>query len=640
MLSASSRRVLQCVQEPDWLIGRPCRFVRPFSIAQCRQHQFNSVKPDPTADPPGADSDDLQRLWQLCCLDTAQAQALALGEQIAAAGGADAAWGWMHVALAHARTGERQASERANQRARQFFADDPKGLAWCDEITAITLRRTGDYQGSADLQRDIDQRQGFERSQLMLFMAHNSRAITHKLLGHADETLRHFYAALRAATATGWTGPRITALCNLGGIHQDLFNLDDACAISEQALHAMQRSGSYTAWVHTCANLILTYHAMGEPDKARAMVEQLLTKTPPSLMPLLRGFHPYLALGHLGVAEVDAAMAYLDSGPAETLDDGDGQAMWAWLRARSLLAQDKAPAARAVAEAAVRERQLAGHAEAPYTEMQLTRVLSDACEACGDPAAALRYLRHSQQRYEQLVGRSARARFIALEFTHQLNEMQRQRDLAVSSRRSAESDREKLESLNQALRKQVAETEMLHARLREQALRDPLTGLHNRRYLFETAPGLLELARRQNTHLCVVLLDLDHFKLLNDTYSHQAGDMVLQRFSQLLTNMLRRSDVICRHGGEEFVAVMPDIDSDGAEAMLERLLQAVQSQRYELGGRRIPSGSFSAGIARFPRHGQTLEQLLSRADRALYAAKNQGRARIEQAPRTGFGSLV
>jgi diguanylate cyclase (GGDEF)-like protein len=105
--------------------------------------------------------------------------------------------------------------------------------------------------------------------------------------------------------------------------------------------------------------------------------------------------------------------------------------------------------------------------------------------------------------------------------------------------------------------------------------------------------------------------------------------------------MLRRSDVICRHGGEEFVAVMPDIDVDGAQAVLNRLLEAFQLQQpAEVGRRRLPGGSFSAGIALFPRHGNTLEQLLTRADRGLYAAKNHGRARIEPAPRTGFGTLT
>jgi diguanylate cyclase (GGDEF)-like protein len=320
--------------------------------------------------------------------------------------------------------------------------------------------------------------------------------------------------------------------------------------------------------------------------------------------------------------------------------DGDSLTLWAWLRARCLLARHDAAGARRVAEQALDERQRRQLQDRDYDLMELHRVGADACEALGDTAAALARLRQAHALYEQLVGRSARARLLSLQVSHQLAQAQRERDLALDSRRTVEDDRRRLSELNAALHAQIAQTEMLHAKLREQALRDPLTGLHNRRYLFEMAPGLLELARRQGTTLCVVLIDLDHFKLLNDTYGHQAGDLVLQRFAQLLTQMLRRSDVVCRHGGEEFVAVMPDISADGAEAMLDRLLEAFQTQPQDSGRRRLPRGSFSAGIARFPRHGHTLEQLLSRADRALYAAKNHGRARIEQAPRTGFGTLI
>jgi diguanylate cyclase (GGDEF)-like protein len=116
--------------------------------------------------------------------------------------------------------------------------------------------------------------------------------------------------------------------------------------------------------------------------------------------------------------------------------------------------------------------------------------------------------------------------------------------------------------------------------------------------------------------------------------------MVLQRFGSLLAQALRRSDVVCRHGGEEFVALMPEIDGDGAQAMLARLLLEVyEDDPSESGRRRLPRCTFSAGIALFPRHGSTLEQLLSRADRALYRAQQQGRSRIEQVLASKFSTL-
>lgn len=585
----------------------------------------------------------LASAWEQCYLDPLAARAA--GHALASAAGADAAWGWLHVALAEVRVGDATAAAQALALARDRFelsADSP-GLLWCGEVDAIMLRRLGDYAGSARRQATLDahpeQAAAQANDPLLEFVAHNSRAVTAKLLGQTDAALRHFYAAADAAQRTGLAGPRITALGNLGGYHHDLYNLDDARRMSEQALAAARDAGVRQTVTTAAINLVVIYHTLGEVQQARAMVEFVLTHQQELVPDALGRYALSLALGHLGVGEIDAALECLRSGAVAGVADGDGLIMWGWLQARCLLQQGDAGAARSVAERALqqcRERRLS---ELPFEMMELHRVLADACERLGDTAAALAYLRQAHTQYEQLVGRSARARYIALEVGHQLAQAQRERDMAVVSHRSADDDRRRLTELNTALQAQVAETEMLHAKLREQALRDPLTGLHNRRYLFEMAPALLELARRQGHTLCVVLLDLDHFKLLNDTYGHHAGDLVLQRFAHLLTQVLRCSDVVCRHGGEEFVAVMPDIDAHGTQAVLSRLLDAFQHSAVEVGRRRLPGGSFSAGVALYPRHGHTLEQLLSRADRALYAAKNHGRARIEMAPRTGFGAL-
>jgi len=584
--------------------------------------------------------DEITRAWELCYLDPLGARDI--GRRLAAGSGIPAATGWLHVALAEVRIGDAALAMSALAHARLNYGAhrDTAGLALCDEVHAIVLRRNGDAEASARLQAASDERANLGLAPMPRFIAHNSRAITAKQLGRVDEALQHFYAASEAATATGWAGPRITALGNLGGYHQELHNLEDARQLCEQALSLAREAGAKPMVATSAANLIVIHHAAGEAAQARAMAAFML-EHPEEMMPNALEQHAlFLALGHLSAGEIDAAEEYLSCSEVGNRADGDSMTCWAWLKARCLLARGDAAGAHEIAEHALQERQRRRLRDRDHDLMELHRVAADACEALGNTAAALVRLRQAHALYEQLVGRSARARLVSLQVSHQLAQAERERDLAVDSRRSAEDDRRRLAELNAALHAQIAQTEMLHARLQEQALRDPLTGLHNRRYLFEIAPGLLELARRQGTRLCVVLIDLDHFKLLNDTYGHQAGDLVLQRFAALLTRMMRRSDVVCRHGGEEFVAVMPDISADGAEAMLERLLESFQSQREEIGQRRLPHGSFSAGIARFPRHGNTLEQLLSRADRALYAAKNHGRARIEQAPRTGFGTLI
>ena len=595
---------------------------------------------------PSSDTTDglIEQAWELAYLDPHRS--LELGHQVVAQT-ADAAdtvqtgFGWLHVALAEVRIGSVAKAAQALQRARTTLErlGHARGLALCDEVKAIELRASGQYSASQALQRDIDARPERAYTDNDRFIAHNSRAITCKLLGRNDDALRHFYRAFDAAQRTGWVGPAILALGNLGGFHQDLYNLEDARALSEKALNAARAAGARQSVATTASNLIIIYHAASQPADARAMAEFLLTH-PEELVPdALERYALPLALGFLCSGDLPAAQRYLDKSGAATRSDG-GAAFWAWLQARVALARNDPWLARQVAESTIAQSRLQQAKDQPYDLLELHRAAADACEAMGDLAAALAFTRRAQALYEELVGRSARARHLALQVSHDVDGARRERDQAVLSQQTADDDRVRLTQLNLQLQAQMAETEMLQERLREQALRDPLTGLHNRRYLFEVVPKLLELARRQGHSLCLVLLDLDHFKVLNDTWGHQAGDAVLQAFGKLLIQTLRRSDVICRHGGEEFVVVMPDIGTEGASATLHRLLEAFGGLQVHSDTRVVQAGSFSAGLATYPHHGDSLDQLLSRADRALYAAKDAGRGRIEVAHTTGFSTLI
>ncbi len=586
----------------------------------------------------------LQRLWMLCYLDPLAARALA--DEVVRTGGPDAAFGWWHRALADVRIGDANTAAEVLAQARAEFAlltDTTQrrlGEALCDEVQAIALRRSGDYAASAALQADIDARLDITRDAMFRFVAHNSRANTLKLLSRHDEGLRQAYACCVAADEIGHHGPLIVALTNLGSYHQILFNSSDAARMCHEALRLARQHKVQQAIGVAAVNLVAIHHAEGEPQAARAMVEFLVAHAQELGPNVLEKFSLSLARGHLAVGEIDQAMDYLQRGAKALPGDGDGLARWAWLTARCLLARGDAHSAREVLQDAALLREETQVLDLPFDRMQVHQVLAEANEQLGDAQAALGHLRQAHALFEELVGRSARARFIALDVNHQLQQAQRERDSAVSLQRQAESDRKQLAELNAALQAKMDETQCLHAQLSEQALRDPLTGLHNRRYLFEVVPGLLELARRQSSPLCVVLLDLDHFKLLNDTFGHAAGDEVLTRFASLLLSTLRRSDIVSRHGGEEFVAVLPDMDAEATKARIEQLLSVFQVATPSPGTKRVPRTSFSAGIALFPQHGSTLEHLLLRADKALYAAKHLGRARVEVAPHSGFGALV
>jgi diguanylate cyclase (GGDEF)-like protein/PAS domain S-box-containing protein len=184
-----------------------------------------------------------------------------------------------------------------------------------------------------------------------------------------------------------------------------------------------------------------------------------------------------------------------------------------------------------------------------------------------------------------------------------------------------------LRRANDRLLTQLIEIGTLQSQLREQAIRDALTNVFNRRYLEETLERELARAARELYPLCIIMMDLDYFKEVNDTYGHEAGDVVLKTLAETVTRQSRHGDFVCRYGGEEFVLVMPNIGIETAKTRARELHQIIDSLN-------IPYSSFnltttiSMGIAWFPEHGATKEELLRAADRAMYMAKNTGRNRV------------
>lgn len=187
-----------------------------------------------------------------------------------------------------------------------------------------------------------------------------------------------------------------------------------------------------------------------------------------------------------------------------------------------------------------------------------------------------------------------------------------------------------LRTANAALERRVEEIRKLQALLQEQAIRDPLTGLFNRRYLDETLEVELIKAQRAGYPVSIVMGDIDRFKKLNDTYGHQAGDQVIRMLADLLREHARASDILCRYGGEEFLLVMPQMSPRDAAARMDAV-------RLAFGERRITFGAFelaatiSFGISAYPDDGKVADRLIAAADRALYEAKANGRNRVELA---------
>lgn len=168
----------------------------------------------------------------------------------------------------------------------------------------------------------------------------------------------------------------------------------------------------------------------------------------------------------------------------------------------------------------------------------------------------------------------------------------------------------------------------LRETLRTQSIRDPLTGLFNRRYLEETLERELPRMIRKKTTLGVMMIDVDHFKQLNDSFGHEAGDAVLRELGQIFRKHLRAEDIACRYGGEEFTLILPEAPIEAVRERAEQLRQAVEAAEFHFQEQSFGPVTISIGIASYPQHGATGETLLRAADRALYRAKEEGRNRV------------
>jgi two-component system cell cycle response regulator len=551
---------------------------------------------------------------------------------------------YFHVGFALLRSGRIAPAIEANELARASFAahDDARGLLMCDQFDAGRLHAQGQLHDALELHLRIAARTDVARRPIDLYISHNARAITHKLLGQHDRTLLGFYAALNAARACESPGPHINALVNLGGCHTDLWNLTEAQRLSEEALDLAEAAGAWTAFAVAIFNLAQCYDGLGLSAQCAAVLERLRRtghRMPPGV---LANNTSLMAIVHLCAGDLEGARAWLDRGVTAMFSDHDGKTDYARARASYLMALGRDQEARDVVQARIAETAVIELKDAPYSRMRLLQVAADICERLGDTAAALRYLRESQGLYETLVGRSSRAGFIATQVAHEYAVARDDRDRAREAHERAESDRRRLatlndaleermresQRLNEALQHKVAEAEALQEQLREQAVRDPLTGLYNRRFLAETSVARIELAHRQKTPIAIVLIDIDHFKQINDLYGHARGDEVLQAFAKLLSQRMRRSDVVCRFGGEEFLLLVDNCDDSMLADILDGLMRQFRALRLGTGEDLIDDSTFSAGVAVLDVDGADFESLVRVADARMYRAKEAGRARV------------
>jgi diguanylate cyclase (GGDEF)-like protein len=226
-------------------------------------------------------------------------------------------------------------------------------------------------------------------------------------------------------------------------------------------------------------------------------------------------------------------------------------------------------------------------------------------------------LRESNQ---QLQGEIAERKKVQAELKEAKAELQ-------SALESLNNDKADLEMILQAT---MAHGDIVEDLLHDQCIRDPLTGLFNRRYLNSFLLREIDNCSHKVQPLSIIMLDIDHFKRCNDTFGHDAGDAVLEEVSLFLQKHVRGSEIVCRYGGEEFMVILPEGSLEYAHKVAEQIRQGVKKLAIKYQDQSIDMITISLGVAGFPEHGGTGAEVIRAADVALYHAKTKGRDRVAE----------
>ncbi len=564
----------------------------------------------------------------LALAEQACEQAIAAGD-VAAEGRARLARGfhWMRFAKPAKATEElalaQRCCESAHDRAGRILA--VVGSARCAWMQ-------GRYRESLDQvlplrAEGMHALKGAERGMLL-----NGIAGCYSSLGQSAEAFAYMYQALRESAAPRTHGFDVVLYCNLGHELIQLGDHAEALRYLEEGIKRCAQLANPRLLSVLLINRIACLTDLARPRDALADVRRVLELPADET-----------GRGATGAAFETLAIAALRAGES---------ALGAELVARAVDAVAASPVADEHVELAVAEAELLRtHGQlaeaAAHLEGALPRIddgvslrvrclyfefLADAYQQLGNAPQALAHLRTWQRLHVERARRASQARYQAASLQTELLRLQHERDESEERRRAAERAKAELEAINRQLSQKVDEVQALQSALERLAVRDFLTGLFNRRHLNDVLPSMLALAARGREPLAVAIIDLDHFKDVNDRYGHLVGDMLLGAFGKLLATRMRKSDIACRYGGEEFCLLMPHTDAQTAQRKIAALLKLWRGVAFPVegahGGGTLTGLTFSAGVSDSVRAGGAAEQLLRSADACVLEAKRLGRDRI------------
>jgi diguanylate cyclase (GGDEF)-like protein len=444
-------------------------------------------------------------------------------------------------------------------------------------------------------------------------------------LGDSQQAFAYMYQALREAGRGKSHGFDVVLYCNLAHELVQLGDYHQALSYLQEGLDRCARLNNPRLSSVLTINRVICLTNLDRPAEALPDVRRLLSlpADKDGRGPMNAHFET-LALAALRAgdlafgAELVASAERALSGSAVP----DEQATLRVARAELLMAHGRC------VEAAAQLQPAPLPGEGLRVRCMHFHALAAAHERLGQPLQALQALRTWQKLHTERALQASDARYQAAALQTELLRMKQELLSIDARRRSTEKARAELEAANRQLKSKIAEVESLQQALQHQATRDFLTGLFNRRHLDDVLPAMLAMARRDRQPLSVVIIDLDHFKTVNDELGHAAGDRLLAAFGELLDTHCRKSDVACRYGGEEFCLLMPRTAAAAARRKILALLKE-WSQQCQENAPPLPGGrSFSAGVADSSGASGPVSALLKAADDALLQAKRLGRNRV------------
>jgi diguanylate cyclase (GGDEF)-like protein len=453
----------------------------------------------------------------------------------------------------------------------------------------------------------------------------NAIGAAHYFTDQLDDAIRYLYEALESLRGSERSPQHPTVMSNLAAALVTVGDYAPARELAEAALAELAHFDNPQLALFTRSNLAEALAGVGEHALALEAVDTMLADAAPRRAVqnhyLAIAAEIYARHGRIDDAARCARLAREIAG-AFAMGFNDAYALWA-----EAVVADARGDADATARLTAAANAAAAHRHLPGESKAWSRLAERHAQA-GEFEAAYRCAQKLLTAETQRLSHRASAKYYLLRVEHELSHARAERDRALAQRIEMERLNEELARLNADLSHKMIQVEALQAQLAVEALHDPLTQLFNRRYLDSVTPGLIGSAERRGAPLALVLLDLDHFKLVNDRYGHPAGDVVLREIGRVLPMAMRSADVVCRYGGEEFCVVLPDADGPGAQRAIASLAARLSDLRVAWNGGMLGGFTFSAGIAVLGQHGDTLADLLAAADRALYEAKDAGRDRI------------